>query len=169
MSKLRRPHATRNRLGLPFRGRGGFKFDLGPDQVLGMLRLSGKSALTIGLATLMMIFISLLLVNFVGQVLQSARLEQQRTTLEVEVARIRAENLRLEGAVAFTESQVYAERVAREQLGYAREGDTVILPRTAPASAPPSDPALDAPAQLPLPPAPENWRVWWQAFFPDQS
>lgn len=165
--KRKQRHATRSFFGLPRRRRAGAAAALSSEQILGVLRLSGKSALTIALAALMMIFIGLLLVNFVGQVMQSARLEQRRAALEAEVAQIRAENIAFEGAVAFTESDVYVERVAREQLGYAREGDIVILPRLVPpASAPAPEPAPDpaTPALAPRPP--ENWRLWWRAFFP---
>jgi cell division protein FtsB len=140
---------------------------LSTDHVLGFLRLSGKSAMTIALAALMLIFIGLLVANFVGQVMQSARLESQRAALEAEVAQMQAENARIEGAVAFTESDVYVERIARGQLGYAREGDVVILPRLAapPAEPAPSPSSLANDAATP-PPVTPNWRLWWQAFFP---
>lgn len=113
----------------------------------------------------MVILIALLAVNFVGQVLQGARLESRRAEIEAEVARIKAENAVLEGAVAFTESDVYVERIAREQLGYAREGDVVIFPREAPASPSPSVSA-ETPAPEAVPPPLENWRLWWLALFP---
>jgi cell division protein FtsB len=134
------------------------------DQILGALRLSGKSALTVALAALMLVFIGLLVVNFVGQVMQSARLESQRAALEVEVATMRAENGRLSGAVAFAESDVYVEQVARSELGYAREGDVVILPRVAAPTVAPD--LVSAPAPAPAPALPPNWLRWWQAFFP---
>lgn len=167
--KRRTPHATRNPFGLLPRRRPGAA-TLSADRVLGALRLSGKSALTVALAALMLIFIGLLVANFVGQVMQSARLEGQRAALEAEVAQMEAENARIAGAVAFTESDVYVEQVARGQLGYAREGDTVILPRLvaptaapAPADAPPADaPSADSPTT-------PNWQLWWQAFFPASS
>ncbi|MFV9504496.1 MAG: FtsB family cell division protein [Oscillochloridaceae bacterium umkhey_bin13] len=165
--KSPRRHATRRLFGLPSRRTLALP-SFSSDQVLTALRLSGKSALTIGLALLMMIFIGLLLTNFVGQVMQSARLEQQRAALEAEVEQIRLENAQIEGAVNFTESAVYVERVAREQLGYAKPGDIVILPRMAePTPAPVNE---EAP---PLPVTPEaqgprvpNWQRWWQALFP---
>jgi cell division protein FtsB len=164
--KRRTRHATRNLLGFLPRRRPGAS-SLTADQVLGALRLSGKSALTIGLAALMLIFIGLLVANFVGQVMQSARLESQRAALEAEVAQIETENARLAGAVAFTESDVYVERVARSQLGYAREGDVVVLPRLVAPTAAPASADETAPAEAaPLPAAPENWRLWWEAFFP---
>lgn len=161
-------HATRNLFGLLPRRR-----PVGPiltvDQVLSVLRLSGRSALTIGLAALMLILIGLLVVNFVGQVVQSARLESRRAALEAEVAAMEAENARLAGLVAYTESDVYVERVARSQLSYAREGDVVILPQLVePTATPAAEEAAplaeEAPPAQPTPVA--NWRLWWEAFFP---
>jgi cell division protein FtsB len=162
--KRRTRHATRSLFGITPRRRPGAA-TLTTDKVLGVLRLSGKSAMTIALAALMLIFIGLLVANFVGQVMQSARLESQRAALEAEVAQMAAENARIEGAVAYTESDVYVEQVARGQLGYAREGDIVVLPRLAAPTveaAPLELPATDSAA----PPATPNWRLWWQAFFP---
>lgn len=165
--KRRIRHATRSLLaGRPRRPP---RPGLSADQVLGALRLSGKSALTIALAGLMLIFIGLLVANFVGQVMQSARLEGQRAALEAEVAQMQAENGRLAGAVAFTESDVYVERVARGQLGYAREGDVVVLPRLAPAAPAPSEASANPVDATPVAPPTPNWRLWWQAFFPSEA
>lgn len=121
--------------------------------------------LSLALGGIMLLLIALLAVNFVGQVLQGARLESRRAELEAEVARIKAENKVLEGAVEFTESDVYAERIAREQLGYAREGDIVIFAREAPASPLPAE-TVETPAPEAAPPPIENWRLWWLALFP---
>ncbi|MCX7792095.1 MAG: septum formation initiator family protein [Chloroflexaceae bacterium] len=121
--------------------------------------------LSLVLGGIMLMLIALLAANFVGQVLQGARLESRRAELEAEVARIKAENAVLEGAVAFTESDVYAERIAREQLGYAREGDVVIFPRDAPAAPPPSVTA-ETPAPEAASPPVQNWQLWWLALFP---
>lgn len=163
--KRRLQHASRTLAGrLPRRRVAGAPGPL--EHVRSFLQLGRRSALSLALGALMLLFIGLLIVNFVGQVLQSAQLESRRAELEAEVAVLRAENARLEGAVAFSESDVYAERVAREQLGYAREGDTVIFLREAPpaAHAPLPDPAVTTPT--PPPPTALNWRLWWQALFP---
>jgi cell division protein FtsB len=131
----------------------------------GLFRLQGVSVLSLALGGIMIILIAVLAANFVGQVLQGARLESRRADIEAEVARIKAENAVLEAAVAFTESDVYVERIAREQLGYAREGDVVIFPREAPAAASPSV-STATPAPAAAPPPLENWRLWWLALFP---
>ncbi len=112
----------------------------------------------------MVALIGLLIANFIGQVMQSARMETGRVAIQAEVEQLRAEQRTLKGAVDYAESDVNVERIAREQLGYARNGDTVILPQTiAPTPAP--VPAA-APAPPPAPAQPSNVRRWWDAFFP---
>jgi cell division protein FtsB len=126
------------------------------------LRRSGVHLVTLALVLLTIS----LLINFGGQVLQATRLEARRTSLATEVAQIEAENQDLQGAVEYAESNANVERVAREQLGYTRAGDTVLLPQfpaatPTPTAAPPD--ALPPPAQEP------NWRQWWGAVFPPSS
>jgi cell division protein FtsB len=125
----------------------------------------GGSILSLGLGLLMLTLIILLLANFVGQVIQNARLEDQRIALEAEVAALEARNATRAGAIAFAESDVSVELLARERLGFARDGDTVLLPQL-----PPVAPAPAAPAPAPDPPPAEapapNWMRWWRAFFP---
>lgn len=165
--KRRTRHATRNFFRFPPRRRpASAGVPAAGARRPGFLRFGGTSPLSLALGALMLAFIGLLITNFIGQVLQSARLETSRVELEAEVARIEAENARLEGAVAFIESDVYAERVAREQLGYAREGDIVMFLREAPPSASPPALATSELSAPPLSPATLNWRLWWQALFP---
>ncbi|NCC33773.1 MAG: septum formation initiator family protein [Chloroflexia bacterium] len=168
--KRRLQHARRRLFARPHVRRQTTGFRLRADSMLGMLHLSGKSALTVGLALVMMTFIALLIVNFVGQVMQSGRLEAQRIESEAELQRIHAENARLEGAVAFTESDVYVERAARDHLSYAYPDDTVILPRLV-TPVPADDPVSEAPEPSILSETVrrENWRLWWEAFFPAAS
>lgn len=122
----------------------------------------GRSGVRI--ATLGLVALSLwLLASFVSQVITSAQMERRKDDLHAEIARIEAENAALKDQVAYAESPVYAERAAREQLGYAREGDTVVLP-TFPQTTPTPD-APPAPAPV-APTAQPNWRGWARALFP---
>ncbi len=106
-----------------------------------------------------------LLVSFIHQVIRSSQLEAQRTELATEVAALHAETDRLQSAVEHVESDVYVERVAREQLGYARQDDTVVFPRfVAPSPVPEQVSPNPQPTPPPPPPAP-NWKRWWQALF----
>ena len=120
---------------------------------------SGVHLITVGLVVLSLWSLS----NFVGQVITGAQLERRKEEVQAEVARIEAENAALKQRVVEAESPAYAERIAREQLGFAREGDTVVLP-----TFPEHTPVPIAPTTAPLPtPTPQsNWRGWVRAFFP---
>jgi ubiquinone biosynthesis protein COQ9 len=48
--------------------------------------------------------------------------------VRADVARLSSENAILQQSVEYVESNDYAEQIAREQLGYARAGDTVLMP-----------------------------------------
>lgn len=137
------------------------------------LRAGGRSLISLVIGLVMLALIGLLVANFVGQVLQSARLEAELEAREAEVAALEAENRELEAAVAYAESDVNVERIAREQLGMARPEDTVLLPQM-PTAAPPPTPATTEQASAaeqiaPAAPAEPNWRLWWQAFFPAEA
>jgi cell division protein FtsB len=129
------------------------------------LRQLGVYAITLvlGILTLSLLF------NFIQQVTQSAALEARRAELEAQATALAGENVHLGGIVEYAESDAYVEHTARERLGYAREGDIVLLPDyTAPPQEPGSDlpvPEPDEPEAAPKPPPPEpNWQRWWEAF-----
>ena len=114
------------------------------------------------------------LFSFVNQVIRQAQLEQYREEVRADVARLRSENATLQQSVEYVESNDYAEQIAREQLGYARTGDTVLMPTfpdqvvsstvtTAITNTLSTNPT---PITTTLPPtivaAPEpNWMRWW--------
>lgn len=120
------------------------------------------------LISLVMLAITLwMLTNFIGQVLTSAQLERRKVELEAENARLEAEKFALEQEVAYAESPAYAEQIARDQLGLARDGDTVIMP-TFPDQVEVTP--TTGPAPLPAPTVVPNWQAWHQALFPaDQA
>jgi cell division protein FtsB len=68
------------------------------------------------------------LYSFVNQIIRQAQLEQFREEVRADVARLSSENATLQQSVEYVESNDYAEQIAREQLGYARAGDTVLMP-----------------------------------------
>ncbi len=92
-------------------------------------------------------------------------LRQQRAANEA--LRIQIEQLKAEAE--YRESDAYVEQAAREQLGMAREGETVLLPTVViPASPTPvpmtkAAPPTAASATLP------NYQRWWRAFFPEDA
>ena len=123
---------------------------------------SGVVLVTIGLVLLSL----LLLGNFVNQIILGAQMDRQRDQVQAEIARIEAENAQLGTSVALAQSADYAEQVAREQLGYARKGDVIVvpvLPQTTPQ-------AVEAtPVPVAAAPREPNWQGWLRAFFPPPS
>lgn len=107
-----------------------------------------------------------LLASFVGQILIGAHMDDQVAALSADVEAIEAENQTLMTAVAEAESSAYVEQMAREQLGYAREGDTVLVPILPEATPEPANPT---PVPLATPVPEPNWREWVEAFFPTEE
>jgi len=107
----------------------------------------------------------LFLFNFVNQVVRQAQLEQLREEVRADVARLNAENRDLRQSVLYYESADYAELVAREQLGYARPGDTVIMP-TYPDRIISDTTTLTQPSTIsdtvPIQISEPNWVRWWR-------
>jgi cell division protein FtsB len=127
------------------------------------LRFSRPYLFSIVLGLVTVLLIGVLLVSFVNQVIQSANLEAQRANLQAEVADLRHANDELRAAVDYAESDVNVERIAREQLGYAREGDIVVLPQlVVPTPAPTPEPPTTA---IEVAPPRTNVLRWWDALF----
>jgi cell division protein FtsB len=106
------------------------------------------------------------LIGFVSQVITSAQMERRKEELRAENAQLATEIATLAADVDEAESPAYAERVLREQRGYARDGDTVVLP-----TFPQVTPTPIRPTEQPLPTSvPEpNWRRWSRALFPPED
>ncbi len=112
------------------------------------------------------------LYSFVNQLIRQAQLEQFRAEIRANVARLKSENASLQQSVDFVESNDYAEQIAREQLGYARTGDTVLMPTfpdqmvTGTVTTTTSNSLKKTPLLSIIPPpavaTPEpNWMRWW--------
>ena len=106
------------------------------------------------------------LIGFIGQVITSAQMERRKAELRAENAQLATEIATLAADVIEAESPAYAERILREQRGYARDGDTVILPTFPQITPTPAQPtAQPAPTSVPEP----NWRRWSTALFPPEN
>lgn len=123
---------------------------------------SGVRVVTIGLIILSLWTLS----GFVGQVLTSAQMQRRQAEVRAQNAQLATENATLATQVADAQSPAYAERILREQRGYAREGDTVILPsfpQVTPTAA--QAEATPVPTAVPVP----NWQRWGAALFPSDE
>jgi len=104
-------------------------------------------------------------VGFIGQVTTGAQLERRVETYRAEITAIAATNTAVARMVQYAASPAYAERVARETLGYARDGDVILLPARLQRAATPT--ATIAPAaettpddSVALPRQRPNWQRW---------
>lgn len=123
-------------------------------------------------ATLIMLVLgSFFLFSFVNQVIRHAQLEQFREAVRADVTRLKAEKTVLEQQVEYVESNAYAELIAREQLGYARAGDTVLMPTFPDQVVSATDgttltttlvaPTTPEPSRTTVAAAEPNWLRWW--------
>lgn len=74
---------------------------------------------------------------------------------ERELSRLQQDNLQLEKKIGDMKSESYVERIARDQLGMIKEGETIVmLPENASFSGTQSTQNIMS-----------NWRQWWGLFF----
>lgn len=115
--------------------------------------------------TIIMVVVFLLFaVNFVNQIIRQAQLEQYRDSLEREISELVNRNADMRQQVEYVESSEYVELVAREQLGYARPGDVVMMPTFPNQTSDTTALAVTTQASTTLPsmPTQPNWQRWWQ-------
>jgi cell division protein FtsB len=115
--------------------------------------------------TIIVLTISLfLVVDFARRTAVTYRIKGEAVRLEEEVAAVRAERQALEAHLNYVKSDAYVEEIARTQLKWAREGETVVVVLATPEAtpAPPADHQAPAPDGA-APQAP--WEAWWLVFF----
>ena len=128
------------------------------------------------LLVVMLVLAGSLLVGFVQRAWQEHQLNRAIERQEAQNAQQKERNNQLKGAAEFAESDVAAEQAARERLGMAREGETVLLPTVvlpapptpAPAEAPIDVAALPPTATVAEPDQPNVVR-WMRAVFPSHD
>ena len=134
----------------------------------------------VGVALLLLALLGLsggLMVGFVRMAWQEHQINREMERQKAENAVQAAQNLKLKGQADFAESDVAAELAARERLGMAREGETVLLPTVVlPPTPTPAPGEVDAPTVAPgtKPPdgpaeAQTNTGRWIKAFFPGRG
>ncbi len=99
-------------------------------------------ALAVGLVA-----IALLVVSSIRVVLVRQELSRRADTLQAEIATLEDEHAKLEQSLSWSQSDAGVERLAREQLGWAKSGESAVVveglptPRPTPtATATPSGP-----------------------------
>ncbi len=128
--------------------------------------------LVVGLILLgLMVLAGFLAVGFVRMAWQEHQINKAMVQQRAENDEQRARNLQLKGQAEFAESDVAAEQAARERLGMARDGETVLLPTIVLPPAPTAAPAASEagatkPAANTAPEKASNVVRWVRAFFP---
>ncbi len=113
-----------------------------------------------------------LLVGFVRMTWAEHKINQESAQQLAANEAQQQRNAALKGEAEFRESGMYAEQAAREQLGMARDGDTVLLPTVViPAASPPAPPPAANPSEPQVVLAATsastpNYQRWWRALFP---
>ncbi len=119
--------------------------------------LAGKQRL---IAAVMVAFSGLLLFSFGGLVLNAYHLNRQADGLRQEIKALQADNEKLQKEATYLQSDEGLEKLAREQLGWTKPGETgvVAVPsknQDHPNTSPPPPPRRETP----------NWQRWWNLFF----
>ena len=136
---------------------------------MGALQRSGVSILLLAL----LVLASGLLIGFFRMAWQEHQINRQIEQQQAENTALAEQNLKLKGQAEFAESDVAVEIKARERLGMAREGDTVLLPTVVvPPTPAPTTPPIVAGTNGAASPSGDRIVVhsnpvrWLQALFP---
>lgn len=108
------------------------------------------------IAAVAVVIVFLLLGELWRRIGQASQLGQLERRLDVQVTALSSESAALATEIAQARSDEAVARWARSEAKMALPGEVLVQPVT-PASAAPPAAAEDA-----LPPAPPNWRIWWE-------
>lgn len=118
------------------------------------------------LLTCVVIVVAMVLVSFGRIMWVGYELTQRADDIRGQIVQLEEENQRLHAELEYLMTDEAAEELAREKLGWARPGDTVLV-----VGSEGSDP-VPAPKPAPLvspTPADPIWQQWWQELFPPDA
>lgn len=100
-------------------------------------------------------------ISFGGLALTGFQLNERAASLEREVQDLRVDNERLENEIRSLQTDDVLEKLAREELGWTRAGETgvVVVPKKPEAILPVAESPTKRRDDTP------NWRRWWDLFF----
>jgi len=109
-------------------------------------------------------FVVFYVVALMGVTMQSCQVRQQVQELRQEVDELQARNQELAAELEYVRSAEYAEKVAREELKWSREGERVFVP--VPAAGTPAPTATPTPVATSLPAMTtgSHWGEWVRFF-----
>ncbi len=105
-----------------------------------------------------------LVIDFGRRTAANFQIKAEETRLETELADSLSRHTALEARLAYVQSDAYVEEIARTQLKWAREGETVVVVMATPQAQPQAQ-ADGQPAAINgvVPESP--WQAWWLLFF----
>jgi cell division protein FtsL len=102
------------------------------------------------------VFLGYFLFSIGGLALQSYQLSQREATVQSDIAKLKSDNGKLATTVARLQTPTAIEDLARQQLGYAKPGETAVAVNFGPGG-----PPRDTPTPTPTPQP--NWQKWLDA------
>jgi cell division protein FtsB len=104
-----------------------------------------------------------LVIDFGRRTASNYQIRAEETRLENELAASQDRHTALQARLAYVQSDAYVEEIARTQLKWAREGETVVVVMPTPQA--PQAQADGQPAAINgvVPESP--WQAWWLLFF----
>ncbi len=105
-----------------------------------------------------------LVIDFGRRTASNYQIKAEESRLEAELADSQRQRADLQARLTYVQSDAYVEEIARTQLKWAREGETVVVVMATP-QAEPQAPADGQPAAINgvIPGSP--WQAWWLLFF----
>lgn len=105
--------------------------------------------------------LSYFVISFGGLVLTGFQLNERATLLQREVQELRVDNERLENEIRSLQTDGALEKLAREELGWTKAGETgvVVVPKKPEGVLPAAESPTKRRDETP------NWRRWWDLFF----
>ncbi|MGQ9628099.1 MAG: FtsB family cell division protein [Anaerolineae bacterium] len=104
-----------------------------------------------------------LVVDFGRKAAANYRIQQERERLRLEVAAAQEEYQRLLERKAYVRTDEYVEKVAREELKWAKPGETVVVIKTIPRRAFPAPPPVQE--SPPVVKRASHWQEWLALLF----
>ena len=104
-----------------------------------------------------------MIVDFGRKATANYRIQREEIRLEQEIAAERVQHEALLARREYVQTDEYVEQVAREELKWARAGETVIIPIPLKRKPPPTPETSPAPGKLSQ--REFYWQEWWGLFF----
>lgn len=104
---------------------------------------------------------ALVVLSFVRLAITEYQLSLQEQALAQSVDKLKGENQQLKANIDYLQTDAAIEKLAREELGWTKPGDTAVIVLTSQPA--PTLPKLSSSSSTT--PTPPTWKQWWDVFF----